>query len=754
MPPERASRRHRPWGILSSALLAAAAALSATPVWAESGRVDQVVGGNLRITFDTLWMPAMGYRPIRVQVVPLVPVTAPRVLTLEAMVEMSDAGSPELVAAQRVELLPGTTQVETTLSLPPGTTGRCSLRVVEDGQPVPGLAPRTPVPLDIEIYAGDVFPRVLAVSASPPDFGELDKALRAGVKLDQSNAPWELRTFLGTRTFAWRPRVQLPRRWIDYSGADVVCIALDDLSRLRAEDGEAFRALLDWTAAGGNLVVSGVGAQQQRLDVLQSLLGMKQPEDGQRQRTQWRPPDPKIWNEELPTQRFFETYRDFEIIPGPPPRINEAEAAAAPKVPPPQPSAEDGLFWLRPYHWGMVVALGPQTVWPGTQIGWRWMLNALGPERLLWDRRHGVSVIEDNAEFWNFLVPGVGVAPVATFEVLITLFVLAVGPVNYFLLRRARRLHLMVVTVPASAALATALLLAFGLVSDGLATRVRVRSVTYFDQPQGRALCWARLSYFAGMAPRGGLRFPADTMVIPYLPVPRIASDMASRSQLFEWETDGQWLRSGWIASRTPTQFLTLRTRPTTLGVEVVSAGGTWEVRNRLGARIQSLILRNAQGQYFRAADIEPGGARPLEPVEGPIRPDEFRPPSLVGPTPNYWSGPLGRRSRYRAYQWRIATGVWQAKSEWRTSLAESRLAGPVTQSYQWASDSKSPGLEPGGYVALVDRSPEVELGVASAREVAGFHLVLGRYADPEGTSPRGSDGPAKPAFGPRSHAP
>ena len=36
--------------------------------------------------------------------------------------------------------------------------------------------------------------------------------------------------------------------------------------------------------------------------------------------------------------------------------------------------------------------------------------------------------------------------------------------------------------------------------------------------------------------------------------------------------------------------------------------------------------------------------------------------------------------------------------------------------------------LKPGSYLAIVDRSPEVVLGVSSAREEASLHVVLGKW--------------------------
>ncbi len=762
------------------AVMAVALALGARVTQAESGRVDQMVGGNLRVTFDSLGVPALGYRPIRVRITPLAPVTSPRVLELQAVVKCSAAKPIEQVVSQQVDLPPGATQVEAILSLPPGTAGDCFLEVLEDGRPIPGLAPRAPVPLDVEIDAVGVFPRVLAVTAAPPDFGQLAEALRAGVDTDQATAPWQLGTApVGSRTFAWRPRSQLPRRWIDLSGADLVCIALDDLAALRAEDSEAFRALLEWTASGGNLVVSGVGRQQQRLHVLESLLGLKPPLEGKASGAGWREPAPGTRDAPLPAARLFpETTFEADVpgsapVPGDPPDLESGPLAEAPpgtarpksrvrpgspgvrkkaspdlaaKRGPRKPDGGEGRFWLCPYSWGMVVAVGSEAIWPGTAIGWRWMLNALGSDRWLWDRRHGVSVIHDNPEFWNFLIPGVGLAPVAGFEVLITLFVLAVGPVNYLLLRRAKRLHWMVVTVPGSAVLATGLLLVFALLSEGLGTRVRARSITWIDQRQGQAVCWARLSYYAGVAPRGGLRFATDTMVIPYFAEPRIISDMLSRRLALAWTGQDQWFRSGWIASRTPTQFVTLRTRPTTLGLEVVpSAGGTWEVRNRLGTHIHRLVLRDWQGRYFQAAEIQPGGSRLLEPMAGAVRLEEFRPPSLGPPTSELSAWSLRRRWRY-GYRWPpVADDLWWSESESRTSRAESRLASPVTQSPLGGLEPKPAGLEPGSYVAVVERSPEVEFGTAAAREVASFHLVLGTYGGAPGAGPVTGAGSGQP---------
>ena len=124
---------------------------------------------------------------------------------------------------------------------------------------------------------------------------------------------------------------------------------------------------------------------------------------------------------------------------------------------------------------------------------------------------------------WRFLEvsrPRRGAVPVVSFEVLITLFALAIGPINYLLLRRWKRLHLLVVTVPLGATAVTFALFGYALLTDGLGTRLRVRSLTRIDQHRGEAITWARLSYYSGLSPRGGLEFPTTSWSCPAILFP------------------------------------------------------------------------------------------------------------------------------------------------------------------------------------------------------------------------------------------
>ena len=129
---------------------------------------------------------------------------------------------------------------------------------------------------------------------------------------------------------------------------------------------------------------------------------------------------------------------------------------------------------------GCVVAIGPQELSTSKEdlAQHDWILASLGEIRWQWYRRHGLSQVRMNDGFWDFLIPGVGAAPVKAFLCIISAFVLAIGPLNYWLLRKWNRLYLLLITVPAGAAVVTGSLFLYAVLSDGFGTRVRLRSLT------------------------------------------------------------------------------------------------------------------------------------------------------------------------------------------------------------------------------------------------------------------------------------
>jgi hypothetical protein len=373
---------------------------------------------------------------------------------------------------------------------------------------------------------------------------------------------------------------------------------------------------------------------------------------------------------------------------------------------------------------------------------WNWVFNSIGPERWQWSQRWGVSIYQNNTDFWNFLIPGVGLVPVLQFQVLITLFVIILGPVNYYVLRRLGKLNLTVLTVPAGALLVTSALLLYALVADGLSVRARARSFTQLDQRNGEAACWSRLSYYAGLTPSGGLKFTEDTVVIP-LTLQALANDEQA-GRVLDWKPSEraksdspleQQMTSGWLYSRTPTQFITARIRKCTEQLEIQSGSdGQPRAINHLGTPIMQLLLVDENKKCFTAADTAPNATVTLQPAESqssaylkqlePLLNASLTEVSVVTPA----GGPDLFGFGQRHYnQNRYALGMSPNASI--PSAAIGAGAGMLEQSLADMHDQlMNDSLPARTYVAIVESSPEIEWGTPAARPEKSLHVIEGTW--------------------------
>src|SRR5262249_8518229 len=112
----------------------------------------------------------------------------------------------------------------------------------------------------------------------------------------------------------------------------------------------------------------------------------------------------------------------------------------------PQPATqnqppEKPPFLFRRAAAGCVLAMEAENPFPGKSLDWNWVFKAVPENHWQWSDRTGVSLSQTNSDYWKLLVPGVGRAPVKSFLVLVTVFAVVIGPLNYLLLARTRRLY-------------------------------------------------------------------------------------------------------------------------------------------------------------------------------------------------------------------------------------------------------------------------------------------------------------------------
>jgi hypothetical protein len=714
------------WLLLWAALLA----LGAGRARAASGTMVTNSDGRLTLQISTQWVDGGGYRPIQVAVVPVTPPVADQTLHIEFHAQqLYNSGQREIAVSQDIEIPAGSTSVSATIAVPQQflfqacraevwLDGKYSSKLSQQafagggGAPEEGL-PNVLVVDGVSITAAGA-PLIPIVPILPVVDSSQLAALFPPQQVRQYGVP--VATAVAGATGAPLPTLisvpynGLPRRWIELSSLDLICISMGDLRLLSTDEPERCQALRQWTAAGGNLIVFDTGDKLQATQELDYLLAPTAPKSTLAS-AEWARPNPSDFGDRLNNGPYGGTIQP--VVTGIP--------LVVPEEPP---------FLLRPFGSGMVLAAGADDLFKQPPQHWVWMLNSLGADRWLWFRRHGLSLNRQNADFWNWLVRGVGLAPVTQFRVLITVFVLVIGPVNYFWLRRRGRLHLLVVIVPLAACAVTLLLFGYAMVADGLDVRVRARSFTHLNQRTGQAVCWSRLSYYAGLAPSGGLVFPDDVVALPLTANDGDASVMSRRQNII-WSTGKQEFVSGWIASRTPTQFVTVRSRTSPANLLFFAPPGRadWQVENQLGTRVVRLLVADEHGQHYQATDLADGARMALTAVD-PAEVEVAIYKIVDACQPEVPEGFVPQSSGFRGMmRWR-GNNNGLAAASLNSGLLEAGLRDAVMGPGKHVSWLKPGGfpLEKRSYLAIVERSPEVTFGVDRPREEDSLHVIVGKW--------------------------
>lgn len=206
-------------------------------------------------------------------------------------------------------------------------------------------------------------------------------------------------------------------------------------------------------------------------------------------------------------------------------------------------------------------------------------------------------------------IPGVGKPPIGGLLAGATLFAVLIGPVQYFLLRRRKSLHLFWVTTPAGSAAATLLILGYGYASEGFGVKGRQMTQITIDSAAHTQVTVSHIALYAGLVPSGGLRFDGTTAV----QILGFGRDLSLSTD----ETEGLVLRDGWLPAREPTEFRTVRVTPTRARLTLVRDGADWAVENGLGVDLLNLVVKPPEGeQVLVATGKVPDGARVhLQPV-------------------------------------------------------------------------------------------------------------------------------------------
>lgn len=752
---------------LSSALFAQPAqpsVFTAAPVIQATGTVLKLPqkapasrGNGLTFTIDTRWSQNYGYRPIQVTLTATKPFASDRTVSFKLF-----SGWDESMTVEQDILLPaGTPTMNATVSIPQ----------YNHESPLYWW----------ELKVDGFLDRDLSIKQH-----EAYQFMQAGYSYSSGSSFLAMTNNAGNRD-VFAPNSgqfdvlslkadDFPKRWIDYTCLDAATMSIDELQQLKAANPEAFRALRYWLRAGGQLWVNDVGSNFEKLPELSRMFDLSEnvspkvqlsddssltrDADDQKAPSGWRTldlPDYRPDQEVVTFQHRRTGGRRSEVDPDMIARLQadsdyfEAERTT-------EPRRRRGRFanirnsnaWFidQPYGVGLIRAYrrtneitqfqrsqpvpnanvaANQDDSEGLPPSLAVALRSVGT----WSSRHGTTPSSTYDDFADFLIPGMGLAPVTEFQFLITLFVVAIGPLNYWLLRRWRRLHLLVLTVPLASIMVTLALVAYALFTDGFGTTVRAHSVTTLDQRTGEAASWTRLSYYSGLAPRTGLAMPVDLAIYPIIPgwnQSSVDATIHSKRQI-KWLPDKALLNRGWLRSRTPTQFLTCRANTTDMRLEFTPIRDRLRVKNDLDAEIEYLFAIDEASKTWQGESLANGATVFVNAVDHEKAESKFRQiiQQRLPQLPDALAGTSSSQS-YRQRNWRNARGRSSSNPYSGVEAISTNQANTLLTDLAGLDGQPGLMMSPKSYVAIVRSNPEVVFGMSGVKEEASLHVILGQW--------------------------
>ncbi|WP_145050788.1 hypothetical protein [Lignipirellula cremea] len=705
---------------------------------------------KLRLEVDTRWVEGNGYRPIRVKLLNYPPGPSKKDRKVTVRLVCSRYQNAQSVS-QNLFLPAGSSEVVTDILVPQYRQWHdgLQLEVTEGSRRLEQLCAHdiSGAMSEYDDNYTEVSPSVLFIDSRTPERAVRTQWISSGAwpegfpyehtlpnfrnvaaffpygnmyrtsQAIRSNNRSILTDIESAKKYHLLPMAELPSEWLGYTTLDMIFISLADTRLLQEQYPEKWDAICRWVSAGQTLMIYGVGDDFAALSEIDLSLGYDPPQENT-----WKDPDPTLYRSQVdalkPTTLKYSDFMPRYNSQGEQVEVSEIISARAAISPLPEALP----FRLRRLQQGAVIAIASDDPFNLPPAVRGWLFNSLGSDYWMWRSRHGQSQIKANSFFGNLLIPGVGKAPVLSFACLITVFVIAVGPLNFFLVRRLKRPYLSLVTVPAAAVLVTVGLIGFALLTDGIGMRARVRSLTHIDQQRSQAVSWSRQTYYASLAPSGGLTYPATAAVYPIAnPFTQSYDQNDSRKRSLLWTDQQQKLASGYITSRDAAQFLVVDARPTEHALEVVphrDPKSAPDTKNRLGARIRKLLLRDKRGAYWQGENTADGDMVALTSTTAPLAQVEFQKLlKLVEPRQQQVQMGRSRNYYYRRYS-NIDDEFPPASFE--TSVLERGLG-------IW-NTSDPAELAPATYWAIVDDTPDAPLGARSPRQVLSLHVITGSW--------------------------
>lgn len=188
---------------------------------------------------------------------------------------------------------------------------------------------------------------------------------------------------------------------------------------------------------------------------------------------------------------------------------------------------------------------------------------------------------------------------------LATLFLILVGPVNYFYHAKRQQLRRIIITVPLISLAFCSLIGVYFIFTQGFSRKGGSISLTTIDEASNRAVTFARHSLLSGLYPLGGFHFSPQTYFL------RNSGDDSGGGQ-FDL-TNELKLVSGVFQPGIPFNYSTIM--PYTSRERLIYKDESGEVVNGFELPIKAVAVWD-DGKFLRGASVQPGASLKLTAVD------------------------------------------------------------------------------------------------------------------------------------------
>jgi len=681
------------------------------------------------------------------------------VIRIKPVGDRSEPGGRDFIYELPIQLDQGATTARQTFYLPKWPVGgEFVVTVLENRAPLDGYnavvpgKPLTPNDAD-SLWLESVDTKYAWITndnADKPDTRILLAAVAPellGIMPIQSSTAEQIG--VPVRSFQYVQRDNLPRDWRGFAAADIWIVRPDTLASITSENPEVSIAFQQFLLCGGTLWIFGdiddakvisafkipmplpKNTESVIADVLESVTSVPFFERLEPYSVSQRATfnvfrsylrDVALQNSQLaatmsgPSTNYADVaMRLFEA------NVQWLETMQADESTP--TTASD--FRVFPIALGSIVMCKKDIPLPATLNDWQSM-KALSLPNISFAFSRAVDPCFGDRRYWDWIIPDVAQPPVYMFIGLLFVFTIIVGPLSYYYFGRLGRGYLMMFVAPLMALLTTLMMLAYGLVADGLSIRARVREITWIGDRDENAVRYNRATYFAGIRPLDGLVFPGNASIAGY--------NLATAENWFEGSLqesgpigtvrlgDAIELDRGFLPSRQQKQFITYFPVKK-VGTLAFTDSSLGRIKNTSAMMMRDGVIRNAAGNYFGFDIVEAGGESVTRPL---LAPDAAELLSVLytNQRPIAPAGVLGTR-RQGEYTMDLISGLQTRAPEFQAGIGGASSGESQIEAWLRLSLQINSQLPVGMFVALSDVTPDC-VAVPSAVLDESIHFVIG----------------------------